>query len=67
MKILGWILGLPVLISYHILNTLSGNLFAHILFSRDPMLVSKVYEMICWLCNGMIPAFEMVCNRLRGM
>ena len=67
MKILGWILGLPVLISYHLLGILSGNLFVYILFSGDPVLVSKVYGIICWLRNGMIPVFEMVCNKLRGM
>ena len=67
MKILGWILGLPVLISYHLLGILSGNLFVHILFSRDPVLVSKVYEIICWLRNGTIPAFQIVRIRLGGV
>lgn len=67
MKILGWILGLPVLISYHLLGIVAGNLFVYILFSRDPVLVSKVYEIICWLRNSMIPVFEMVCNKLRGI
>ena len=67
MKILGWTLGLPVLISYYILGIVAGNLFVHILFSRDPALVSKVYAVICWLRNGMIPVLEPVCNKLRGI
>lgn len=67
MRILGWILGLPVLISYHILGIVAGNLLVHILFSRDPVLVSKVYEIVCWMRNGMIPAFQIVRIRLGGM
>lgn len=66
MKILGWILGLPVLIAYHILGNISVNLLIHILFSRDPNFVAKVYEIVCGMRNAMIPVFEIVRNKLKG-
>ena len=66
MKILGWILGLPVLIAYHILGNISVSLLIHILFSRDPNFVAKVYEIVCGMRNAMIPVFEIVRNKLKG-
>ena len=66
MRILGWILGLPVLIIYHVLGNISVSLLIHILFSRDPNFVAKVYEIVCGMRNAMIPVFEIVCNKLKG-
>lgn len=65
MKILGWILGLPVLIIYHILGNISVSLLIHILFSRDPNFVAKVYEIVCGMRNAMIPVFDAVRNKLK--
>lgn len=66
MKMLGWILGLPVLITYHILGNISVSLLILILFSRDPNFVAKVYEIVCGMRNAMIPVFEIVRNKLKG-
>lgn len=65
MRVLGWILGLPVLIIYHILGNISVSLLIHILFSRDPNFVAKVYEIVCGMRNAMIPVFEIVRDKLK--
>lgn len=65
MRVLGWILGLPVLIAYHILGNISVSLLIHILFSRNPNLVAKVYEIVCGMRNAMIPVFDAVRNKLK--
>lgn len=65
MKILGWVLGLPVLIVYHILGNISVSLLIHILFSRNPKFVAKVYEIVCGMRDAMIPVFETVRNKLK--
>ena len=65
MRILGWILGFPVLIIYRILGNISVDLLVHILFSRDPHFVAKVYEIVCGMRNAMIPVFEIVRNKLK--
>lgn len=65
MRILGWILGLPILVAYRIMGNISVDLLSHILFSRDPLFVAKVYEIVCGMRNAMIPVFDAVRNKLK--